>query len=82
MIYLTEGNTPLNEAYNDEIVHLGNNTYQLTFRFPTSDPKWELLKEETFLTADDLHGEQDFIFLRLKSNKDIFKSMPIRLSAC
>ena len=25
MIYLTEGNTPLNEAYNDEIVsHLNN----------------------------------------------------------
>ncbi|SNJ02113.1 PblB [Streptococcus pneumoniae] len=24
MIYLTEGNTPLNEAYNDEIVHLGD----------------------------------------------------------
>ncbi|CAG5926338.1 PblB [Streptococcus pneumoniae] len=48
MIYLTEGNTPLNEAYNDEIVHLGNNTYQLTFRFPTSDTKWELLKEENF----------------------------------
>ena len=34
MIYLTEGNTPLNEAYNDEIVQERNNTYQLTFRFP------------------------------------------------
>lgn len=61
MIYLTNGNIPLNEAYNDEIVQERNNTYQLTFRFPTSDPKWELLREETFLTAEDLHGEQDFV---------------------
>ena len=66
MIYLTEGNTPLNEAYNDEIVQERNNTYQLTFRFPTSDPKWELLKEETFLTADDLHGEQDFYIFEVE----------------
>ncbi|HEW4008612.1 TPA: phage tail protein, partial [Streptococcus pneumoniae] len=69
MIYLTEGNTPLNEAYNDEIVHLGNNTYQLTFRFPTSDTKWELLKEETFLTADDLHGEQDFYIFEVEKQQ-------------
>ena len=66
MIYLTNGNTPLNEAYNDEIVQEHNNTYQLTFRFPTSDPKWELLKEETFLTADDLHGEQDFVIFEVE----------------
>lgn len=69
MIYLTEGNRPLNESYNDEIVHLGNNTYQLTFRFPTSDPKWELLKEETFLTADDLHGEQDFYIFEVEKQQ-------------
>ena len=69
MIYLTEGNTPLNEAYNDEIVHLGNNTYQLTFRFPTSDPKWELLKEETFLISDDLHGEQDFYIFEVEKQQ-------------
>ncbi|WP_415745343.1 phage tail spike protein [Streptococcus pseudopneumoniae] len=69
MIYLTEGNRPLNEAYNDEIVHFGNNTYQLTFRFPTSDPKWELLKEETFLTADDLHGEQDFYIFEVEKQQ-------------
>ncbi|VRD27224.1 PblB, putative [Streptococcus pneumoniae] len=69
MIYLTEGNTPLNDAYNDEIVHLGNNTYQLTFRFPTSDTKWELLKEETFLTADDLHGEQDFYIFEVEKQQ-------------
>ena len=66
MIYLTNGNMPLNEAYNDEIVQERNNTYQLTFRFPTSDPKWELLKEETFLTADDLHGEQDFVIFEIE----------------
>ena len=66
MIYLTNGNMPLNEAYNDEIVQEQNNTYQLTFRFPTSDPKWELLKEETFLTADDLHGEQDFVIFEIE----------------
>lgn len=66
MIYLTNGNIPLNEAYNDEIVQERNNTYQLTFRFPTSDLKWELLKEETFLTADDLHGEQDFVIFEIE----------------
>ena len=69
MIYLTEGNTPLNEAYNDEIVQERNNTYQLTFRFPTSDPKWELLKEETFLTADDLHGEQEFYIFEVEKQQ-------------
>ena len=69
MIYLTEGNTPLNEAYNDEIVQERNNTYQLTFRFPTSDPTWELLKEETFLTADDLHGEQDFYIFEVEKQQ-------------
>ena len=69
MIYLTEGNTPLNEAYNDEIVQERNNTYQLTFRFPTSDPKWELLKEEIFLTADDLHGEQDFYIFEVEKQQ-------------
>lgn len=66
MIYLTNGNIPLNEAYNDEIVQERNNTYQLAFRFPTSDPKWELLREETFLTADDLHGEQDFVIFEIE----------------
>lgn len=69
MIYLTNGNMPLNEAYNDEIVQEHNNTYQLTFRFPTSDPKWELLKEETFLTADDLHGEQDFYIFEIEKQQ-------------
>lgn len=69
MIYLTEGNMPLNEAYNDEIVQERNNTYQLTFRFPTSDFKWELLKEETFLTADDLHGEQDFYIFEVEKQQ-------------
>ena len=66
MIYLTNGNMPLNAAYADEIVQEENSTYQLTFRFPTSDPLWEQLKEETFLTADDLHGEQDFVIFEVE----------------
>ena len=66
MIYLTNGNMPLNAAYADEIVQEGNSTYQLTFRFPTSDSLWEQLKEETFLTADDLHGEQDFVIFEVE----------------
>ena len=66
MIYLTNGNIPLNAAYADEIVQIDSNTYQLTFRFPTSDPLWEKLKEETFLTADDLHGEQDFVIFEVE----------------
>ena len=66
MIYLTNGNTPLNAAYTDEIVQEDNSTYQLTFRFPTSDSLWERLKEETFLTADDLHGEQDFVIFEVE----------------
>ena len=66
MIYLTNGNMPLNAAYADEIVQEDNSTYQLTFRFPTSDLLWEKLKEETFLTADDLHGEQDFVIFEVE----------------
>ena len=66
MIYLTNGNMPLNAAYADEIVQEDNSTYQLTFRFPTSDSLWERLKEETFLTADDLHGEQDFVIFEVE----------------
>ena len=66
MIYLTNGNMPLNAAYADEIVQEENSTYQLSFRFPTSDPFWEKLKEETFLTADDLHGEQDFVIFEVE----------------
>ena len=66
MIYLTNGNMPLNAAYADEIVQEDNSTYQLTFRFPTSDSLWEQLKEETFLTADDLHGEQDFVIFEIE----------------
>ena len=66
MIYLTNGNMPLNAAYADEIVQEENSTYQLTFRFPTSDSLWEKLKEETFLTADDLHGEQDFVIFEVE----------------
>ena len=66
MIYLTNGNMPLNAAYADEIVQEANSTYQLSFRFPTSDSLWEQLKEEAFLTADDLHGEQDFVIFEVE----------------
>ena len=66
MIYLTNGNMPLSAAYADEIVQEDNSTYQLSFRFPTSDALWEKLKEETFLTADDLHGEQDFVIFEVE----------------
>lgn len=66
MIYLTNGNMPLSAAYDDEIVQEDNSTYQLSFRFPTSDALWEKLKEETFLTADDLHGEQDFVIFEVE----------------
>lgn len=61
MIYLTEGNIPLNAAYDDNITQEANSTYQLIFKFPTNNILWQRLREETFLTADDLHGEQDFV---------------------
>jgi len=57
---------PLNAAYADEIVQEDNSIYQLSFRFPTSNPLWEKLKEETFLTADDLHSEQDFVIFEVE----------------
>ena len=66
MIYLASTNTPLNDAYSDEIVQERNSTYQLKFRFPTSNPQWQLLKEETFLVADDLHGTQDFVIFEVE----------------
>ncbi len=66
MIYLTEGNIPLNAAYDDDIVQEANSTYQLTFKFPTNDILWQRLREEKFLTADDLHGEQDFVIFEVE----------------
>lgn len=60
MIYLKEGNIPLNLAYDDSISQEANSTYQLSFKFPLSDEKWTSLKKEVFLIADDLHGEQEF----------------------
>jgi phage minor structural protein len=61
MIYLKDGKTPLNFAFEDEIVQEANSTYQLTFKYPVTNPMWEDLTEETLLLADDLHGEQEFI---------------------
>ena len=66
MIYLTEGNIPLNAAYDDDIVQEANSTYQLTFKFPTNNILWQRLREEKFLTADDLHGEQDFVIFEVE----------------
>lgn len=66
MIYLKEGLTPLNLVYGDEIVHEGNSTYQLSFKFPVKDPLWKSLKEETLLVADDLHGEQEFVIFEVE----------------
>nr|DAU09786.1 MAG TPA: Neck appendage protein [Caudoviricetes sp.] len=66
MIYLTDGNVPLNAAYADEIVQIDRNTYQLTFKFPTNNVLWQRLREETFLKADDLHGEQDFVIFEVE----------------
>ena len=66
MIYLTDRNVPLNAAYADEIVQIDRNTYQLTFKFPTNNILWQRLREETFLNADDLHGEQDFVIFEVE----------------
>lgn len=66
MIYLTEGNIPLNAAYDDNITQEANSTYQLTFKFPTNNVLWQHLREETFLSADDLHGEQDFVIFEIE----------------
>ena len=66
MIYLTNGNIPLNAAYDDNITQEANSTYQLTFKFPTNNVLWQRLREETFLTADDLHGEQDFVIFEIE----------------
>ena len=68
MIYLKEGKTPLNFAYNDEIIQEGNSKYQLSFKFPTNNPLWEELVEETLLLADDLHGEQEFIVFEVEKH--------------
>ena len=66
MIYLTEGNIPLNAAYDDDIVQEANSTYQLAFKLPTNNILWQRLREEKFLTADDLHGEQDFVIFEVE----------------
>ncbi|HFI0113205.1 TPA: phage tail spike protein [Streptococcus suis] len=69
MIYLKDGNIPLNLAYDDDIVQEANSTYQLSFKFPLTDGKWNLLKREVFLLADDLHGEQEFFIFEVKQAK-------------
>ncbi|RSJ59132.1 gp58-like protein [Streptococcus gordonii] len=63
MIYLKEGNIPLNFCFEDDISQEANNTYQLSFKFPVSDDKWASLKNEVHLLADDLSGEQEFVII-------------------
>lgn len=63
MIYLKEGNIPLNLCTDDDISQQENNTYQLTFKYPVSDEKWSLLQNEVHLLADDLSGEQEFVII-------------------
>ena len=66
MIYLKEGNIPLNLCTDDDISQQENNTYQLTFKYPVSDEKWRLLQNEVHLLADDLSGEQEFVIIDIQ----------------
>lgn len=66
MIYLKEGNIPLNLCTDDDISQQENNTYQLTFKYPVSDKKWSLLQNEVHLLADDLSGEQEFVIFDIQ----------------
>ena len=66
MIYLKEGNIPLNLCTDDDISQQENNTYQLTFKYPVSDEKWSLLQHEVHLLADDLSGEQEFVIIDIQ----------------
>lgn len=68
MIYLKEGASALNLAYDDEIIQEANSTYQLSFKFPTNHFLCEKLVEETLLLADDLHGEQEFIIFEIEKH--------------
>ena len=66
MIYLKEGNIPLNLCTDDDISQQENNTYQLTLKYPVSDEKWSLLQNEVHLLADDLSGEQEFVIIDIQ----------------
>ena len=66
MIYLKDGNIPLNLCTDDDISQQENNTYQLTFKYPVSDEKWSLLQNEVHLLADDLSGEQEFVIIDIQ----------------
>ena len=68
MIYLKEGASALNLAYDDEIIQEANSTYQLSFKFPTNHFLCEKLVEETLILADDLHGEQEFIIFEIEKH--------------
>ena len=66
LIYLKEGNIPLNLCTDDDISQQENNTYQLTFKYPVSDEKWSLLQNEVHLLADDLSAEQEFVIIDIQ----------------
>jgi len=66
LIYLKEGNIPLNLCTDDDISQQENNTYQVTFKYPVSDEKWSLLQNEVHLLADDLSGEQEFVIIDIQ----------------
>lgn len=66
MIYLKDGNIPLNLCTDDDISQQENNTYQVTFKYPVSDEKWSLLQNEVHLLADDLSGEQEFVIIDIQ----------------
>lgn len=68
MIYLKEGLTPLNLAFEDNILQEANSTYQLTFKYPVDDILSANLIEETLLIADDLHSEQEFIIFEVENH--------------
>ncbi|HFU4464427.1 TPA: phage tail spike protein [Streptococcus suis] len=73
MISLKDKNVLLVNAFDDEIEQEGNGKYQLSFKYPTSDQRWENIELADLLLADDLHGEQEFrVFEIVKRNGYIF----------
>ncbi|MFA9413273.1 phage tail spike protein [Streptococcus sp. E29BA] len=73
MISLKEKGILLVNAFEDEIVQEANSDYQLSFKYPVSDPKWAEIEVGDLVLADDLHGEQEFrIFEITKRNGYLF----------
>lgn len=73
MISLKEKGVLLVNAFEDEIEQEANSTYQLSFKYPVSDPKWAEIEVGALVLADDVHGEQEFrIFEITKRNGYLF----------